>query len=319
MSGSIVFRFLVLSLLGNLLLDSSLLAQSEVPPNITFQGLLSDSSGTPIDGSETVMFTIYRDAVTATASWSETQVVDFANGVFNVYLGDVAPIPDSIFNGQALYLGIKVSTDEEMTPRPKLVTSPYSFLAGQASCIPGTWFEDADGDLYGNAAADSTSCVMPMGYAANNLDCDDADVQINPGESEVCDGLDNNCGGGVDEGVTLTFCADNDGDGFGDAGDSIQECAPPEGYVTDCDDCDDTNPSLQAGDTYYPDDDGDGFGLDTDPGTNFCVDPGFAWVLNNLDCDDSNASISPAELEICDNGIDDDCDDLIDGLDADCP
>ena len=76
----------------------------------------------------------------------------------------------------------------------------------------------------------------------NDEDCDDLDAQINPGTAEICDALDNNCDGQVDEGVLSTFFFDNDGDGFG-ASDIVEEsCQPSDGYVsigTDCNDDDD--------------------------------------------------------------------------------
>ena len=64
---------------------------------------------------------------------------------------------------------------------------------------------DADGDGYWSTSFDGE-------------DCDDKDPDIHPGAVEGCDGVDNNCDGDVDEGVTTTFYADRDGDGFGDAG-----------------------------------------------------------------------------------------------------
>ena len=64
---------------------------------------------------------------------------------------------------------------------------------------------------------------------------------VNPNGSEICDGLDNDCINGVDDGLTFTtYYADSDGDTFGDAATSMDDCAPIEGYVEDNTDCDDT-------------------------------------------------------------------------------
>ncbi|HCH62983.1 MAG TPA: hypothetical protein DFR83_09270, partial [Deltaproteobacteria bacterium] len=72
-------------------------------------------------------------------------------------------------------------------------------------------------------------------------DCNDRDASINPGAVELCDGIDNDCSGEVDEAVTDTFYVDEDGDGYGWRDGSIQACAAPEGFVLGDTDCDDTD------------------------------------------------------------------------------
>ncbi|HEX8268252.1 MAG TPA: putative metal-binding motif-containing protein, partial [Flavobacterium sp.] len=64
-----------------------------------------------------------------------------------------------------------------------------------------TYYADADGDGYGNAAASAISCTAPAGYVSNSTDCDDANNQVNPGHLEVYyNGIDDNCDGQLDEG-----------------------------------------------------------------------------------------------------------------------
>ena len=74
-------------------------------------------------------------------------------------------------------------------------------------------------------------------------DCDDNDASIYPGAVETCDGVDNNCDGTVDEGVTDTFYTDADGDGFGDSESTVEACDAPDGTVPNGNDCDDTEAS----------------------------------------------------------------------------
>jgi hypothetical protein len=61
-----------------------------------------------------------------------------------------------------------------------------------------------------------------------------------------------------------------------------------------------------SAETWYPDSDGDGYGNASSDGTVACEQPD-GWVLDNTDCDDSNAAVNPAADEICDNAIDENC------------
>jgi hypothetical protein len=63
-----------------------------------------------------------------------------------------------------------------------------------------TWYEDADEDLFGNANASIRACAQPDGYVENNEDCADFSAISSPTGTEICDGIDNNCDGDVDEG-----------------------------------------------------------------------------------------------------------------------
>ena len=82
-----------------------------------------------------------------------------------------------------------------------------------------TWYEDGDGDGYGDPSSTTEACDQPDGYVANDDDCDDDDGAINPDADEVCDNEDNDCDGTVDEDDAVdatTWYEDGDGDGYGD-------------------------------------------------------------------------------------------------------
>ncbi|GAA4943149.1 hypothetical protein GCM10023314_15290 [Algibacter agarivorans] len=113
--------------------------------------------------------------------------------------------------------------------------------------VTTTFYADADGDGFGDSADSFQGCTPPSGYVPDNTDCDDANAAINPNATEVCDGIDNNCDGQIDEGVTTAFYADTDGDGYGDSADFVQACTAPPGYVPDNTDCDDTNVTIYPG------------------------------------------------------------------------
>jgi len=106
-------------------------------------------------------------------------------------------------------------------------TASYTVGAGAANV---TYYADADGDTYGNAGVSQTSCTgAPVGYVPNSTDCNDGNAGVNPGVTEVCNGIDDNCSGVAEEGLTFTnYYADVDGDGYG-AGTATNACAQPAG------------------------------------------------------------------------------------------
>jgi hypothetical protein len=194
------------------------------------------------------------------------------------------------------------------------------------------WYADLDGDGAGGMLVTQLACSQPSGYVAlvDADDCDDLDATSFPGGTEVCDGADNNCVGGVDEGVTLTFFLDSDGDGYGDQGSPQPGCFQPLGYSSNDSDCDDGAPSAHPGgvevcdgidnncngsvddnaldaNTWHPDLDNDGFGTPAGA-TVACTQPSNT-VANGNDCDDSlstGPANFPGNTELCD-GQDNDC------------
>ncbi len=104
-----------------------------------------------------------------------------------------------------------------------------------------TFYADGDGDGYGTDVNTKEACEAPAGYVEAGSDCDDQDAAVNPAAAEICDDIDNNCDDSIDEGVTSTFYADADGDGFGDEESTTEACEAPDGYVTDAGDCADDN------------------------------------------------------------------------------
>ncbi len=112
-----------------------------------------------------------------------------------------------------------------------------------------TYYADTDGDGYGDSSNSTQACSTPSGYVSNSTDCDDNDANNYPGNTEVCDGQDNDCDGQVDEGAGNTYYADTDGDGYGDSNNSTQACSTPSGYVSNSTDCDDNDANNYPGNT----------------------------------------------------------------------
>lgn len=197
-----------------------------------------------------------------------------------------------------------------------------------------SYYYDQDQDGFGTASRDTQTCldVAPSGYVVSDADCDDQDAAINPAAEEICDDIDNNCDGNVDEDLQrYTYYLDADGDSYGDIALSIQICydLPAAGYVVDSTDCDDQDADINPAAfeicddvdnncdgqvdeelalyDYYLDNDQDGYG-DPSESIQICYDtPPIDYVSDNTDCDDDDADINPAAVDIPDNGIDEDC------------
>lgn len=200
------------------------------------------------------------------------------------------------------------------------------------------WYEDSDGDGYGNPESKKRAETQPDGYVENDEDCDDNNIEVHPDATEVCgDDTDNNCDGLTDceDGSCSsdTACvdspetdcsdgADNDGDGAFDCDDldceTNADCTGT-GSESACDDdvdndgdgasdCDDSDCASDAACTAEPetacsddtDNDGDG----------------------DMDCSDTDCYYDAAcddQVETsCTDYIDNDGDSAVDCEDADC-
>jgi len=172
-----------------------------------------------------------------------------------------------------------------------------------------TWYSDVDGDGLGDASATLQACTQPANAVAVSGDCDDADDTVLAGPS---------------------WYDDNDLDGFGDPDTFVAACSQPQvGFVNQGGDCNDnSNVSYPGADeicdtldndcdtvadnnavdavTFYTDTDFDLFG---DPALPVvaCTQPSDASAAGT-DCDDSDPTSFPGNIEICDGGVDNDCD-----------
>ncbi len=114
------------------------IATADVPPMMRYQGFLTDESGEPLNDTLSMTFTIYDDLYEGAVWWTETQPeVAVNNGLFNVLLGSVNPIEDTVFAGPERWLGITVAPAPEVVPRTRLVTVPYAFRAATVDRATG--------------------------------------------------------------------------------------------------------------------------------------------------------------------------------------
>jgi alpha-tubulin suppressor-like RCC1 family protein len=186
-------------------------------------------------------------------------------------------------------------------------------------------YPDRDGDEYGDREAQLVAvCPGAEGFVEDHSDCDDTERDTHPGAPELCDLLDNNCVGGVDENVqNVNWYADADEDGFGDpASTPTEDCKPPgEKFAQNQEDCDDAEETINPSAS----DDCDGIDNDCDPATDDgrdetwfqtetcdaegdsdtdrCMEDTFSCVSARKTCVARGANL----VEVCDDA-DNDCD-----------
>jgi len=105
-----------------------------VPELINYQGELMDSAGNPLNGTVSIVFKICNQQTGGTTLWQETHnTVQVREGIFSVLLGSVTPFPATLFEGDPRWLGIKVGSDAEMTPRSRIASVGYAIRAEKAA------------------------------------------------------------------------------------------------------------------------------------------------------------------------------------------
>ena len=167
-------------------------------------------------------------------------------------------------------------------------------------CEMSAWYADIDEDGHG-AGNPVLACEAPDGHVATDGDCDDQDPERHPEAEELCDTVDQDCDGQIDEGHAVhTWYRDTDGDGYGTDALSYQSCEEAgEGWSTRADDCNDDEPGVNPGEEEVC-----GDGADND--------------CNGLaDCEDALCLEACTEQD-CFDGEDDDHDGDVDCFDLDC-
>ncbi len=147
--------------------------------------------------------------------------------------------------------------------------------------VQTTFYADADNDTYGDLSTTASACTAPAGYVSNSSDCNDASAAVNPGATETCNTVDDNCSGTTDEGVTTTYYEDNDNDTYGSTTSTVEACSLPAGYVTNNSDCNDNNGSVNPAGTELC---GNSIDEDCSGSDLVCPDggPGSALLLANI-------------------------------------
>ena len=189
-------------------------ANANPPERMTYQGFLVDANGLALGATRPqnydVVFRVWTAQTGGTRLWSEQQTVTVDKGYFNVLLGEGSVVsgetrPDlsAVFSGTDVserYVSVTVrapalgSTDVEIAPRLRLLTSPFSFLARRAVSVV-----NASGTplIQGNGAA--LQIVGPVQSAGGNNRGDGAtELQMSRSSADrVASGLASAIGGGA--------------------------------------------------------------------------------------------------------------------------
>ena len=191
-------------------------------------------------------------------------------------------------------------------------------------------YVDADFDGFGTGVAPGTQLYCPgaLGFSATSGDCDDMNPARNPGQLEICDMVDNDCDGMIDNGTReVDWFIDRDGDGYGARSSGVvRSCNPVPGATLLDNDCNDTDPAIDPlSASIHPGAAEQCNGIDDNCNglADFRIGPGdfedddgdrvvdIACTPLGRDCNDRDASVGPGRPEDC-NMSDDDCDGIVD-------
>lgn len=116
---------------------------------LSYQGYLTNATGEPLHGDRDITFRLYNVSTGGTALWAEAHAgvnaVPVEDGLFNVMLGSLTPIPNDVWSSGARYLGIQVAGDAEMSPRevvgsvPLAMTVPDGAITREKLGDPTLW------------------------------------------------------------------------------------------------------------------------------------------------------------------------------------
>jgi hypothetical protein len=207
----------------------------------------------------------WERSVTPAVTWSPTTELYTDSAMATAYTG-----------GASTTVYARPTVDRTYTATATLGSCTQSNTTAITSITPTTFYADADGDGYGNAAVTQLVCAQPTGYVLDNTDCNDSDPAMH---------------------TTYSFYADTDGDTYG-AGSLVAVCAvdaltPPAGYSLDNTDCAPTDATMHATYAFYADLDGDSYGAGSS--VSVCAvnasTPPTGYSLDNTDCNDNNAAM----------------------------
>lgn len=112
----------------------NLAPEETIADAITYQGYLTDENDAPLNGTFTMRFVIFNDAIAGTALWDSGDMnIDVNNGLFEARL----PIDTDIFNGEELWVS-QIINGETLAPRQEILPAPMAHTLRPGAVIKGT-------------------------------------------------------------------------------------------------------------------------------------------------------------------------------------
>jgi hypothetical protein len=104
---------------------------AQVPRTLTYQGVLTDTAGTPVpNGTYSLTFRLYQTSTGGSPLWQETKNLSVERGVFSTTLGEITPL--SLPFDRQYWLSIQIANNPELSPRIALTSSAYSLHTQRA-------------------------------------------------------------------------------------------------------------------------------------------------------------------------------------------
>jgi microcystin-dependent protein len=163
-------------------------AVNDPPLVINYQGKLLNSSGNAVtDGTYTIAFKLYGSSSGTTLLWGSSYSVVVAGGLFNVVLGEggtaiggaqTTAIATALGSTGTPFLGLTILVDnsgatinnpQEITPRLRLLSSPYSLVAENAKIADNAAYATNAGTVGGLAA---NQFLQPANRSATTIQGD---------------------------------------------------------------------------------------------------------------------------------------------------
>ncbi len=192
-------------------------ASASISRLMNYQGILTDGSGNHITGSHSLTFKIYADSsVSAPVLWTEPHSgTTITNGLVNLILGGIVPIPDSLFRTGPRWMGVTVDSDPEMYPRAQITAVSWAFRAAISDSV-SVWPAHIHDDRYYTKV--QLSDVGTINDSGNPVDW----TKLKNVPAGFADGVDNTgtaAGGGwVDDGTIVRLETITDKVGIGTSG-----------------------------------------------------------------------------------------------------